>query len=100
MPVGILRSTRAWSDELYGGAVDDLVQRGLVMKADDGTLSLTETGASQRARIESLTDTLAEAPYVALGETQCAELRRAARPLSQALVDAGLSPLRKLPPAE
>lgn len=100
MPLAIMRSTRAWADDLFDAAADDLVRRGLVAKADDSTLTLTKGGVVQRDRIEALTDTLAEAPYFALGEAKCAELRASARPLSQALVDAGLSPLRKLPPVE
>jgi hypothetical protein len=100
MPVAIMRSTRAWSDDVFDAAVVDLTKRGLINCADDGTLSLTAEGLEQRARIESLTDTLAESPYLALGEADCAELRRAARPFSQALIAAGLSPLRGLPPAD
>jgi hypothetical protein len=100
MPAAIMRSTRAWSDELFDAAVIDLMNRGLVNRAADGTLSLTADGLAQRARIEALTDTLAEAPYVALGAAGCADLRLSARPFSQALIDAGLSPLRGLPPAD
>ncbi len=100
MPSAIMRSTRAWSDELFDDAVVDLANRGLITRAADGVLSLTAEGLAQRARMEALTDTLAEAPYLALGEADCAELRRAARPFSQALIDAGLSPLRGLPAAD
>ncbi len=100
MPVSIMRTTRSWPDQVFDRAVESLVTRGLVSRADDLTLSLTLQGSQQRDRIEALTDVLSEAPYVALGESTCAELRRAARPLSQALVDAGLSPLRKLPPSD
>ncbi len=100
MPVPIMRATRAWSDEDYDDGIVRLMNRGLVIRNADGGLALTPLGVEQRERIESRTDALAEAPYLALGEEGCAELRRTARPLSQALVDAGLSPLRRLPPAE
>ncbi len=99
MPVDIMRSTRAWDEADFQAAVDHLVERALVSRAADGTLSLTDKGSAQRQHIEDLTDTLAAAPYAAAGEAMCAELRRTARPLSQAIVDAGLSPLRKLPQA-
>jgi hypothetical protein len=100
MPVDIMRSTRAWPEDNYQEAVTDLTQRGLISVAADGVLALTAAGAQQRARIEALTDKLAEAPYLHLGEAACTELRRAGRPLSKAVVDAGLSPLRRLPDGE
>jgi hypothetical protein len=100
MPVDLMRGTRAWSDVAYQNAVESLIERGLVARADDGALSLTETGLAQRQRIEDMTDELAAAPYRAAGEAACAELRAAGRPFSQALVDAGLSPMRRLPPPE
>lgn len=100
MPVPMMRSTRAWSNEDFDDGVVRLMNRGLVTRSADDVLSLTQAGQEQRDRIEARTDALAEGPYLALGEDECAELRRSARPLSQALVDAGLSPLRRLPPAE
>ena len=99
MPVEMMRGTRAWSEPDYQRAVDRLIERGLVARTDEGT-SLTEAGAAQRQRIEDLTDSLSAAPYIAAGEAACAELRQVGRPLSQAIVDAGMSPLRKLPPAD
>jgi hypothetical protein len=99
MPVEIMRTTRAWPDADFEVAAHGLVKRDLVTRASDGTLSLTDKGVAQRKHIEDLTDTLAAAPYVAAGESTCTELRRTARPLAQAIVDAGLSPLRKLPQA-
>lgn len=100
MPVEIMRSTRAWSDDAFEGAVDDLATRGIVTRGDNGVPGLTEAGQQQRRRIEDLTDQLSAAPYLAAGDAACAELRKAGRPLSQSIVDAGLSPMRRLPPAE
>ncbi len=100
MPVDIMRTTRAWSEDAYQAAVDDLVSRGIVTRSEDGAPALTEAGQQQRQRIEDLTDQLSAAPYLAAGEATCAELRKSGRPLSQAIVDAGLSPMRRLPPAE
>jgi hypothetical protein len=100
MPVDMMRGTRAWSEDVYQSAVDSLVARGLVQRGDAGVLLLTDSGLAQRQRIEDRTDELAAGPYEKLGEEGCATLRRTARPLSAALVDAGLSPLRRLPPQE
>jgi hypothetical protein len=100
MPIDIMRGTRAWSEELYQAAVDSLVTRGLVQRDDAGALSLTDSGLTQRQRIEDRTDELSAGPYAQLGEDRCTALRRAARPLSAAIIDAGLSPLRRLPPQE
>jgi DNA-binding MarR family transcriptional regulator len=102
MPVDLMRGTRSWEESDYQGSVDSLVERGLVERTSvngDSGITLTSLGNAQRQRIEDLTDTLSAAPYLAAGETTCTELRRLARPLSQAIIDAGLSPLRKLPPA-
>ena len=48
-------------------------------------LRFTEWGAAQRQEIEDGTDALAAAPYAALGEDGCAELRALARPWSRML---------------
>jgi hypothetical protein len=98
MPVELMRATRAWPDEAFDASVQSLIGRGLVTRENDGTLHLTEAGVAQRQHIEDRTDELAAPPYHAAGDERCAELRRAARPLSQGIVDAGLSPLRRLPP--
>ncbi len=98
MPVDLMRDTRSWDEVDFQAAVYSLVGRGLVAQGTDGTLSLTEAGTAQRQRIEDLTDALSAAPYEAAGEAACTELRQSARPLAQAIVTAGLSPLRKLPP--
>jgi hypothetical protein len=77
---GLLRSTRGWSDAQWGAAVSSLRQRGWLAEGDD--LALTEWGAAQRQEIEDKTDILAAAPYAALGEEGCAELRTLTRPWS------------------
>jgi hypothetical protein len=97
LPTQILRSTRAWDETSFQSGVDRMVDRGLVVRNADESLALTEKGAAQRQHIEDLTDKLAAAPYVAAGESTCTELRRSARPLAQAVVATGLSPLRQLP---
>jgi hypothetical protein len=98
LPVDLMRGTRSWNEAEYQASVASLVGRGLVNTTAEGGVALTDAGKAQRQRIEDLTDSLAAAPYVAAGEATCTELRRSARPLAQAVIDAGLSPLRLLPP--
>jgi hypothetical protein len=100
VPQDLMRSTRAWSDDDFEASIDSLRGRGLIARSNEGAISLTEAGLAQRERIEALTDALAAAPYQRVGDQHCAQLRAAARPFAQAVVDAGLSPLRRLPRPE
>jgi len=81
----ILRSTRGWSGEQWGAAVSSLQERGWLAEGDD--VAFTEWGAAQRQEIEDQTDILAAAPYAALGEEGCAELRTLTRPWSTTFAD-------------
>lgn len=83
----VLKATRAWSDEQWGGAVDGLAARGLL--EPDG--SLTPAGAELRAEIEDRTDRLAAPAWTALTDAEGAELRELVRPWSKA-VFAGVRP--------
>jgi len=80
----LLRSTRGWTAEQWTQAMESLRSRGWL--ADAGSPSLSPWGAEQRMAIEDATDVLASAPYAALGEEACAELRALARPWSRAAV--------------
>ena len=80
-PAGLLRSSRGWSDGQWTGAVASLVERGWLSGGD--TPELSEWGAQQRQEIEDQTDALAAAPYAALGQERCAELRTLTRPWSK-----------------
>jgi hypothetical protein len=51
----------------------------------DADGAFTDTGRAARQAIEDSTDRLAVAPYAAIGEDACAELRRLVRPWSAAL---------------
>ncbi len=79
-----LKSTRRWSDDEWSAAEDRLRSRGWL--DDEG--AFTEAGRERRQRIEDRTDRLAAAPYEALGEEACEELRRLARPLSRQMASA------------
>jgi hypothetical protein len=81
VPDHLLRSTRGWTSEQWDTAVDAMRVRGWVVGGDK--LALTEWGTAQRQEIEGQTDTLAAAPYAALGDEACEELRALARPWSK-----------------
>jgi hypothetical protein len=81
VPPHLLRATRDWPREAWDAAVDALRGRGLLEQGEE--LRFTESGARQRQAIEDGTDALAAAPYTALGEERCAELRALARPWSR-----------------
>lgn len=88
VPAAVLRSTRAWPDGEWEEAVESVRSRGWL--AADGTLALSPAGAAHRQSVEHMTDKLAVHPYAVLGEERCGELRTLARPLSQAVVSAGM----------
>jgi hypothetical protein len=85
VPRPVLQSSRRWSDDEWGEGVAGLVGRGLV----DREGAFTGAGAELRQRIEDRTDALAVAPWAALGQAGCDELRGLGRPLSKAIVDGG-----------
>ena len=88
VPRAALQRTRQWSDVAWDASVEDLAGRGLV----DGEGAFTDAGAALRAEIEATTDELAMAPWRAIGEDACGELRSLVRPLSRAIVDGGSLP--------
>jgi hypothetical protein len=85
VPGAVLQASRGWSDEAWQESVGRLAGRGLVH--DDG--SFTAAGAALRQHIEDRTDAMALAPWAALGEAGCDELRALVRPLSKAIVESG-----------
>jgi hypothetical protein len=85
VPPDLLRSTRGWSMDHWKSAVRSLRSRDWVVDGDE--LVLTPWGSSQRQEIEDQTDTLAVAPYVALGAGDCDELRSIVRPWSRAFAE-------------
>jgi hypothetical protein len=90
VPRSALQSSRAWDDAAWAGSVARLRERGIV----DGEGAFTEAGAAVRQHIEDRTDALALAPWAALGEAGCDELRGLVRPLSKAIVEGGTFGLR------
>lgn len=85
VPRAVLQGSRHWDDLAWEESIARLRGRGLVHA--DGTF--TEAGAALRQHIEERTDALALAPWAAVGEPGCDELRHLVRPLSKAIVAAG-----------
>ncbi len=83
--LGVLKSSRGWSDEAWDAARAGLRDRGW-LDGDDG---LTAEGAAVRDRVEARTDELAMAPWRHLGEAGSDRLRHLVRPWSQAIVTSG-----------
>jgi hypothetical protein len=83
VPLGLLRSTRGWSDQEWAAAVASLRQRGWLAAGSGDQTTFTDWGAAQRQEIEAETDRLAAAPYANLGDEGCAELRSLTRPWSR-----------------
>ncbi|MGZ6888158.1 MAG: SCO6745 family protein [Acidimicrobiia bacterium] len=87
VPGAVMTATRAWPDDEWNAAIDDLRSRGLV---EPGDLVLTDAGRAQRQWIEDTTDRAAVVAYEPLGDDGCARLRTLVRPWSRAIVDGGL----------
>jgi hypothetical protein len=85
VPRAALQTTRRWSDDEWAAGVAGLAARGLL----DGDGAFTDAGAALRQHIEDRTDALAMAPWQAIGQAACDELRALVRPLSQAVVHNG-----------
>jgi hypothetical protein len=81
VPARILQATRGWPDDAWRAADAALRERGWLARGEQ--LRLTGWGAAQRQAIEDETDALASAPYEALGDEGCAELRALVRPWSK-----------------
>ncbi len=88
IPSPVLRTSRAWSDDQWAAAVERLADRGLVERGAE--LRLTEAGRVNRSSVEERTDALALVAYRPLGDDGCQRLREIGRPLSRAVIDAGL----------
>jgi hypothetical protein len=114
---GWLRRRRGWSEQEWTAAVTRLADRGLVDGATAGTAGTeagralpdvrpTTEGRAVRADVEALTDTLATAPWAAVGPAAAARLVELAAPVVGAIIAGeaflagnpmGLRPLVRVP---
>jgi hypothetical protein len=78
------KKSRGWGDDDFAAAADRLRHRGWF----DGS-ALTEAGIAGRESLETETDRMAMAPWLAIGEEAADELRATVRPWSRAIVAAG-----------
>jgi hypothetical protein len=92
VPAETLRITRGWSEDEWAAAVAGLRDSGVLVPSDE--LAFTQRGAAQRRWIEDRTDVLSLPAYAGLGTVGCTRLGELLRPLSRAIVDAGMLPAR------
>ena len=91
VPAATLRTTRGWPEDQWNTAVVDLVDRGLVERAEGaGALRLSDDGARLRAGIEQRTDELAAPAWQAISVEEASRLRATVRPWSK-VIAAGMS---------
>jgi hypothetical protein len=88
-PVEVFAS-RGWSAEQWADAQRRLVERGWMN--EDGTA--TDAGAAGRDEVERITDELAAAPYRQLGAEKVGRLAQLVMPVTMAIVQSGLLPMR------
>jgi hypothetical protein len=93
VPAAVLQETRAWPDEVWAAGVERLRSRGVLEAGPPDELTFTEQGRQLRQHVEDQTDAAAVFAYEGLGEDGCERLRQLARPMSQAVVAAGLIPV-------
>jgi len=85
VPNAVLQSSRAWPDDQWAVAVDQLRTRGWL----DTSGSLTDAGRAHRQSVEDGTDALAMTPWEAIGQERADRLRTLVRPWSRAIVESG-----------
>jgi hypothetical protein len=88
VPPALLQQSRAWPDDEWQTGVERMRSRGFL--APSSELTLTEKGKAHRQWVEDRTDANSVPAYEVLGEDGCARLRQLTRPLSKAVIDAGL----------
>jgi hypothetical protein len=82
---GLFQQSRGWSGDDWAAACERFSERGLIASDD----SLTASGQLLRAQIENDTDTLAVAPYSAVGESAIDQLLDALSPAARRIAASG-----------
>lgn len=85
VPIGILRTTRRWTDAEWAAATARLVARGWL--AADGTVA--EAGTAARERIEAETDERCAALWAPIGDAGARRLASLIAPIDDAFTAAG-----------
>ncbi|MBV8690661.1 MAG: hypothetical protein JOZ37_04415 [Actinobacteria bacterium] len=85
IPRAVLQSSRAWPDEDWDLAAEQLRDRGWL----DGDGALTDAGRAHRQWVEERTDVLSMAPWEAVGQDRADRLRFLVRPWSKAIIEGG-----------
>jgi hypothetical protein len=88
VPAKVLRRSRGWTEGDWAAGTERVRDRGWLEPGP--TLRLSPAGQHARQVVEDDTDALSVAPYEALGVDGCSRLRSLARPLADAVIDAGL----------
>lgn len=83
-------ASRGWTDQQWDAATRRLVERGWL--TGDGTA--TEAGHAGRDEVERLTDEFAAPAYRALGAEKVGRLAQLLMPVTMAVVQTGLLPMR------
>lgn len=82
-----MRQRRGWSEQEWSAAVQRLVERGLFVDADaEGVGGLTAAGRALRDDVEAHTDTLADAPWSAVGAARAERLVELVAPFVAAVL--------------
>ena len=93
VPRAALQTSRHWDDAAWEAAVERPGRRG---GSSTAPAPSPRQGPRLRQHIEDQTDALALAPWAALGEEGCDELRSLVRPLSKAIVESGTFGFRSM----
>ncbi len=86
----VLQGARGFTDDEWAMAQHALEARGVL--TTEGTLS--EEGRGIRRELEDVTDRIALAPWVRLGEERCAELEGLLAPVTASIIEGGAFPRR------
>jgi hypothetical protein len=86
LPPDVLKISRAWPDDEWDAAAENLRSRGWI--TEDG--QFTEAGRAVREQVEQTTDERSMAPWEAIGQDDADRLRATVRPWSRTIATSGI----------
>ena len=89
VPDTALQSSRAWPQDDWDAAVENLRARGFL----DEDAQFTPAGRAHREHVEQQTDALAVGAYAGLSDDDAERLVQLGRRFSRMVIDAGLLPV-------